>query len=150
MEKEFTTYSIAKELKDLGYNEPCLAAYINRKGKEILVGCGAMYFEVDGLCINHSDITFLIAAPLWQQAFKWVNENGQKKYAMLWDMDFEKVILRAIKIIKQDRETLAELNKALAGTPYTDEEKRLIKEGKIKVESVSVGIIKGWLNKKEE
>ena len=36
MEKEFLDYSEALELKELGFDEPCLACYIDEEDKDIL------------------------------------------------------------------------------------------------------------------
>jgi len=75
MEKEselFVSYDQALALKELGYDEPCLAAYINKT----LKGCGAILLDVDGYYINSNNETnYLVAAPLKQQVFKWFDDN---------------------------------------------------------------------------
>ena len=70
MQKEFVTYELSNDLKELGFNEPCLAIYSGesfrlnsvipiRKNSEL------NFFE---------DIKTQVAAPLWQQAIDWFRE----------------------------------------------------------------------------
>lgn len=78
MEKEFCTYNQALRLKALGFDEPCLAAFINEK----LKGCGAIYFEFDGLYNNFgtgNEKQPWIAAPTFSQAinFLYICSNKQ-------------------------------------------------------------------------
>lgn len=69
MNKEFIPYEQALELKDLGFDEECLASYRRRNQ---LMGCGAILFDVDGLDKNCIGI---LAAPLYQQAFRFFREK---------------------------------------------------------------------------
>ena len=61
MNKEFIPYEQALELKELGFDEECLAYYLNRK---LSFGARASYGEV-------------IESPLYQQAFRWFREKYQ-------------------------------------------------------------------------
>jgi len=62
MEKEFVTYEIASELKELGFDEPCIGYYKDMKGEKVL-----LYdtMDFDGECNT----------PLYQQAFRWFEEK---------------------------------------------------------------------------
>jgi hypothetical protein len=62
MNNEFIPYELALELKQIGFNEPCLASYFHA-GKKL------------DICeyINHGEYTVL--APLFQQAFRWFREK---------------------------------------------------------------------------
>ena len=62
MEKEFVTYEIALELKELGFNEPCWGYYKDMKGEKVL-----LYdtMDFDGEC----------NAPPHQQVFGWFEDN---------------------------------------------------------------------------
>ena len=62
MEKEFVLYEQALVLKELGFNEPCLASYFHA-GKRL------------DICeyINHGEYTVL--APTFSQAFRWFREK---------------------------------------------------------------------------
>mgnify|MGYP003331630836 FL=1 len=62
IEKEFVPYEEALALKELGFNEPCLASYY-RAGKRL------------DICeyINHGEYTVL--APTFSQAFRWIREK---------------------------------------------------------------------------
>lgn len=66
MEKQFVTFEIAKDLKELGFDECCLAVYFKDK-----------FQLVKGFNINNVDLHVAnefggILAPLWQQVFDWV------------------------------------------------------------------------------
>lgn len=67
MNKEFVTYEIAKELKDLGFDEPCIGSYSNKKTFNFTKG-GLMYKTTP------CEPEFCIA-PLWQQAFRWFRDK---------------------------------------------------------------------------
>jgi hypothetical protein len=62
MKKEFIPYELALELKQLGFDEPCLASYY-RAGRRL------------NICeyINHGEYTVL--APTYSQAFRFFREN---------------------------------------------------------------------------
>lgn len=66
MKKEFIPYEQALELKELGFDEECLAYYHQ---DEML--------EVDSLGIkrDHYRGKFGVLAPLYQQAFRWFREK---------------------------------------------------------------------------
>jgi hypothetical protein len=58
MNKEFVTYEIALELKELGFNEPCFGVYATKDG----------YVRKSAYDENGD-------APLYQQAFRWFEEK---------------------------------------------------------------------------
>ena len=67
MKKEFVTHEIALALKELGFDEECLAVFSDDK-----------YFDLIHVCENQTEGNFVIEsfqygtkAPLWQQAFRW-------------------------------------------------------------------------------
>lgn len=65
MEKQFATYEIAKRLKELGFNEPCLGLFDANKTffiKEITQSDSEIYFGG-------------YSAPLWQQVIDWLREK---------------------------------------------------------------------------
>jgi hypothetical protein len=74
MEKEFVPYELALRMKQLGFNEPCLARY-NVPGDLITSGCYSdssimhLIVEKNDICEAH------ILAPLFQQAFRWFREK---------------------------------------------------------------------------
>lgn len=65
MEKEFVPYELAWELKQLGFDKPCLAFY--ERSKELIIQeCEVTDFHTSSLqCL----------APLYQQAFRWFREK---------------------------------------------------------------------------
>lgn len=66
MEKEFVPFELAVKLKELGFDEPCFAAYHTE-------------YKISSTCsdgIKNSDLHLsLPSAPLWQQAFDWFREK---------------------------------------------------------------------------
>lgn len=65
MENQFVFYDLALKLKELGFNEECLGFYV-----PLLDGTQEfelMKFESQGKKI--------VLAPLWQQAFDWIESN---------------------------------------------------------------------------
>lgn len=79
MKKEFVPYEQALALKELGFNEPCLASWTYKTRERIptLYGCGALLFDTDGLITNQTE-DIICSAPLYQQAFRWLwNKTGK-------------------------------------------------------------------------
>ena len=68
MNKEFIPYEQALALKELGFDEPCFAVYIDK----------TLTIEDDWLYSTNQD-TFIessnFSAPLYQQAFRWFREK---------------------------------------------------------------------------
>ena len=73
--KEFVPYELALRMKQLGFDEPCIARY-NVPGELITSGCYSdssimhLVVEQNDICEAH------ILAPLFQQAFRWFREKG--------------------------------------------------------------------------
>jgi hypothetical protein len=64
MNKEFIPYEQALALKELGFDEPCFGYYMADKNIDT--------FLVIEKCKN---VSWLILAPLYQQAFRWFREK---------------------------------------------------------------------------
>ena len=74
MDKEFIPYEQALELKELGFNENCLAFY----------NFGERLMPIDTDFTNFRELSDdLTKAPLYQQAFRWFRE----KYGMLYTIE---------------------------------------------------------------
>lgn len=69
MEKEFVTYDIALKLKELGFDEECLGAYMGHK--LVIVGDNLIQTNVTAYEANN-----YIKAPLWQQVWSFLDDNG--------------------------------------------------------------------------
>jgi len=67
MEKEFIPYAEALALKELGFDEPCIATYRQWDG-------GEPYLHLD-TDIEADNFTIECDAPLYQQAFRWFREK---------------------------------------------------------------------------
>ena len=78
MKKEFIPYEQALELKELGFDEECLG----------LFNVDGLQYDGEIYCLPYKNNTdgidpSIIAAPLWQQAFRWFRE----KYKLLSYID---------------------------------------------------------------
>jgi hypothetical protein len=73
MNKEFIPYEQALELKELGFDEPCLTFY-NGKFLE------STDYDFDNG--TSKDIGLCIVAPLYQQAFRWLREKYGFTYSV--------------------------------------------------------------------
>ena len=75
MEKEFLPYQESKDLKELGFNEKCAAHYLGEKDEDL-----ELKWEIyRNMSIN---MTNLIQAPTYRQAFKFFREKYNLKYSI--------------------------------------------------------------------
>ena len=77
MKKQFVTYKIALELKELGFDEGCLAGWSIIYSKEEPDGYFLIHYDEDLRDIPkeirwHS---IKLKAPLWQQAIDWLRDE---------------------------------------------------------------------------
>jgi hypothetical protein len=81
MEKEFVPYEQALDLKELGFDEPCMAQWNDSNGFD---GFGGNYRNS---YFNYPD---QIAAPLYQQAFRWllILVNKNKHFSNKWTISY--------------------------------------------------------------
>ena len=75
MNKEFCTYKQALTLKELGFNEPCLAQYKKYEVGEAKLDIG---FSKNELIMQFHKLSKFCTAPLYQQAFRWFREKYDK------------------------------------------------------------------------
>lgn len=74
MKDQFATYEIALAVKELGFNEPCLATY--RGGSLYQFGSGG-YYEDWNEHRSYGDMNQWVSAPLWQQVIDWFEDRYQ-------------------------------------------------------------------------
>nr|DAS23870.1 MAG TPA: hypothetical protein [Caudoviricetes sp.] len=73
---------IAKELKEIGFNEPCHFYYQNDYSEYLKAGDPDKYHIIsDSLTANrknanHNKSDIAISAPTWEQVFEWFREKG--------------------------------------------------------------------------
>lgn len=76
----FVPYELALKLKEKGFNEQCLAAYVyvtNSNNNIGLRGCGAIWFTVDGIYQNSLyEDEIICTAPLYQQVIDWLDSKN--------------------------------------------------------------------------
>ena len=84
MNKEFTPYEQALELKELGFKEGCIAIYSRGLSEFDVANIGKfrLFSSVFRINDEQSNISYInkketvkVAAPLYQQVFKWFREN---------------------------------------------------------------------------
>lgn len=76
MSKEFIPYEQALELKELGFDEPCMAFYEPGNKEVKVVGVNQRYNDPSLLTITD------FCAPLYQQAFRWFREKYNFTYSI--------------------------------------------------------------------
>ena len=89
MNKEFIPYEQALALKELGFDEPCMAAYNDNHEFKIP-------YEIESTQNQlKADYVFGgILAPLYQQAFRWLHEQlGFKSSCMPLDVKNKETVL---------------------------------------------------------
>jgi hypothetical protein len=88
LEKEFIPYEQALELKELGFNKPCLGCYYTLNGKDWEFGENESYNLLDE--IYNIGPKFTLIAPLYQQAINFFREkyNLASHIATYWQHDW--------------------------------------------------------------
>jgi len=72
MTKEFIPYQQALDLKELGFDEPCLAQYRKYDVGEATLDIG---FSKNEIISKFDNLVLFCSAPLYQQAFRWFREK---------------------------------------------------------------------------
>ena len=81
MENQFVTYEIALKLKELGFDEKCVASYYTydiknfSKGKYDYRGKFEFDYSTEDQYIVNSNETYYVSAPLWQQVIDWFDKK---------------------------------------------------------------------------
>jgi hypothetical protein len=78
MEKEFVPYTLALEMKQLGFDEPCLAQYKKYDAGETTLDIG---FSKNEIISKFDNLILFCSAPLYQQAFDFFRVKHN-----LWNM----------------------------------------------------------------
>ena len=91
MEKEFIPYTEALALKELGFNEECLALWQSiRKGEPYInINCPQNIKALLSGRINNSDVEYIVSAPLWQQAFRFFREKYNLHYIVYKNINID-------------------------------------------------------------
>ena len=80
MIKEFAPYKLSLKLRELGFDEECLALYQSNHNNKPFININNK-INIEALLsgkIKNEGIQYLIKAPLWQQAFDWLwNKTGR-------------------------------------------------------------------------
>jgi len=73
MERNFVPYELAVKLKELGFDEPCLACYLDSVFVIKLQSQNSEFEYFNNTTFSFNEKSF--SAPLWQQAFDWFRET---------------------------------------------------------------------------
>ena len=82
MDKDFTLYEEAFELKQLGFDEPCFGYY--EPNKEFKYINWEIFKDFPYLAKNSEWGEDLVAAPSYSQAFRWFREKHQLIHYISW------------------------------------------------------------------
>ena len=80
MNKDFVEYEEALELKQLGFDEPCLKFYATEK---LVLGLDTDNGDTNSKLSQYNPL--FISAPTYSQAFRWFRE----KYYLTWEHQFD-------------------------------------------------------------
>ena len=78
IQNQFCSYEIALKLKELGFDEKCVASYYTydiknfSKGKYDYRGKFEFDYSTEDQYIVNSNETYYVSAPLWQQTITWI------------------------------------------------------------------------------
>jgi len=81
MKKEFVPYEQALALKELGFDEPCMCFYNNRKELKVYHNVDKDWNTLEHQLLGNSKITLpnTYSAPTYSQAFRWFREKYDLK-----------------------------------------------------------------------
>lgn len=90
MEKEFIPYELAVKMKAIGFDEPCIAKFIN---KQFAMNVAARWYKH-----NSNEITSgWISAPTFSQAFRWLYQKLDiEKGIMPLDTESQQLLLKEL------------------------------------------------------
>ena len=96
--KNFIPYDLALELKELGFDEECLALYQSNHNNKPFININNK-INIEALLsgkIKNEGIQYLIKAPLYQQAFRWFREKYMLSgeiyiFKNIWNFDIEDI-----------------------------------------------------------
>jgi hypothetical protein len=85
-EKDFVPYEQALALKELGFDEPCMCFYNNRKELKVYHNVDKDWDTLEHQLLGNSKITLpnTYSAPTFSQAFRWFREkyNLREQYGV--------------------------------------------------------------------
>ena len=123
MEKEFIPYDESLALKELGFNEKCLAGFYTYVDENLVLDkydyrgkFNINYSDEDDYIIN-TDKTYYISAPIYQQAFRWLlvllnkNKYFSNKWTISYNEDYSSLFLGGCNmgVFKTETECLKKL-----------------------------------------
>ena len=97
MQNEFVPYELAIQLKELGFDEPCFAWYVD---EESILGIDEVRF--DTIKTYHFNNTHSVSAPLYQQAFRWIYRKLNDEIGCMPIVDDKQIILSYLNNLIKD------------------------------------------------
>jgi len=102
--KDFVEYEEALELKQLGFDEPCLKFYATEK---LVLGLDTDNGDTNSKLSQYNPL--FISAPTYSQAFRWFRENYELEVVFSPDsFNKEELKLRQYKIISYSKKWVLE------------------------------------------
>ena len=85
-EKEFVPYNLALKLKELGFNEPCLSGYNDRREPTVTVHVQGR--NVDTFNYYERQSQYFVLRPTFSQVFRWFEKNHTLKCWVEWGSEY--------------------------------------------------------------
>ena len=101
MESLFCPYELALELKELGFDEECLALYQSNHNNKPFININDK-INIEALLsgkIKNEGIQYLTKAPLWQQAFRFFREKYGLHYIICKNIQMDGYGYREVILI---------------------------------------------------
>ena len=99
--KNFIPYDLALELKELGFDEECLALYQSNHNNKPFININNK-INIEALLsgkIKNEGIQYLIKVPLWQQAFRFFREKYGLHYIICKNIQMDGYGYREVILI---------------------------------------------------
>lgn len=81
--EEFVPYDQSLQLREIGFDYPCLMVYANNNQQ--LLSCVYSFMTPSIQQVSNQDRESNIKAPLWQQAFNWFREQHNLEPDVYWN-----------------------------------------------------------------
>jgi hypothetical protein len=96
--KDFAPYEPSLALKELGFDEPCMCFYNNRKELKVYHNVDKDWNTLEHQLLGNSKITLpnTYSAPLYQQAFRWLYQKLEINGVMPLDEESQIILLKEL------------------------------------------------------
>lgn len=94
----FVSYELAKELKELGFDEECLGFYNHNSQLMRYMNPDKDWNSLSSQVLKNSKITIpdTYSAPTWEQAFSFIRKKYSYNYSIEYDNELNKYIFKYV------------------------------------------------------